>query len=362
MAVPTTIADLDTTASNNDPTGSNSPSVLDDHIRALGAIVKQNASKGSDIASVSTITIPNTGSYFVVTGTTTITGINDSWNGRAVLLKFSGALTLTNSASLVLFGSNITTAAGDTLLIANESAGVWRAVSFGSQTIAGKTIVASSNTITTAASGNLTSTELNAALAELQTDIDGRSLASHNHSGTYEPVQTAASQAEMEAGTETAIRSMSPLRVAQAIAALETSVTFASSAENAAGTVEDKAVDPLGIREAFNATGSAPVYACRAWVNFNGTGTVAIRASGNVTSITDNGTGDYTVSYTTALPDVNYSVVLMAQRTSAGGACDASVYGGASSNLNTGNFRMTVLNAAALAAEDSPLVCAAVFR
>lgn len=57
----------------------------------------------------------------------------------------------------------------------------------------------------------------------------------------------------------------------------------------------------------FNASGSAPVYACRAWVNFNGTGTVAIRASGNVTSITDNGTGDYTVNFTTAMPDVNYS-------------------------------------------------------
>ena len=57
----------------------------------------------------------------------------------------------------------------------------------------------------------------------------------------------------------------------------------------------------------FNASGSAPVYACRAWVNFNGTGTVAIRASGNVSSITDNGTGDYTVNFTTAMPDVNYS-------------------------------------------------------
>ena len=58
----------------------------------------------------------------------------------------------------------------------------------------------------------------------------------------------------------------------------------------------------------FNASGSAPVYACRAWVNFNGTGTVAIRASGNVSSITDNGTGDYTVNFTAALPDVNYAV------------------------------------------------------
>ena len=48
-------------------------------------------------------------------------------------------------------------------------------------------------------------------------------------------------------------------------------------------------------------------YKCRAWVNFNGTGTVAIRASGNVSSITDNGTGDYTVNFTTAMSDANYS-------------------------------------------------------
>tara|TARA_R110000868_G_scaffold261669_3_gene519829 strand:- start:3794 stop:4210 length:417 start_codon:yes stop_codon:yes gene_type:complete len=47
---------------------------------------------------------------------------------------------------------------------------------------------------------------------------------------------------------------------------------------------------------------------CRAWVNFNGTGTVAIRASFNVSSITDNGTGDYTVNFTTAMPDANYAV------------------------------------------------------
>jgi len=43
-----------------------------------------------------------------------------------------------------------------------------------------------------------------------------------------------------------------------------------------------------------------------AWVNFNGTGTVAIRSSYNVSSITDNGTGDYTVNFATALSDANY--------------------------------------------------------
>jgi len=57
---------------------------------------------------------------------------------------------------------------------------------------------------------------------------------------------------------------------------------------------------------------------CRAWVNFNGTSTVAIRASFNVTSITDNGTGDYTVNFTTAMPDANYSANGSFMRSGAG--------------------------------------------
>jgi hypothetical protein len=58
-------------------------------------------------------------------------------------------------------------------------------------------------------------------------------------------------------------------------------------------------------------SGTAPLYMARAWVNFNGTGTVAIRGSGNVSSITDNGTGDYTVNFTTAMSDANYAVTGM---------------------------------------------------
>jgi hypothetical protein len=54
----------------------------------------------------------------------------------------------------------------------------------------------------------------------------------------------------------------------------------------------------------------ATAYGCRAWVNFNGSGTVAIRASGNVSSITDNGTGNYTVNLTTSMVDVNYATVV----------------------------------------------------
>jgi hypothetical protein len=72
------------------------------------------------------------------------------------------------------------------------------------------------------------------------------------------------------------------------------------------------------ITTALNATGSAPIYAARAWVNFNGTGTVAIRASGNVSSITDNGTGDYTVNFTAAMTDANYSAIATSTNTGVG--------------------------------------------
>ena len=57
---------------------------------------------------------------------------------------------------------------------------------------------------------------------------------------------------------------------------------------------------------------------CRAWVYFNGTGTVAINGSFNVSSITDNGTGNYTLNFTNAMPDANYSVSGFACRDVAG--------------------------------------------
>ena len=100
-------------------------------------------------------------------------------------------------------------------------------------------------------------------------------------------------------------------------------------------------------------------YSCRAWVNFNGDGTVAIRASGNVTSITDNGTGDYTANFTTAMPDANY-----------GYALSGSQVGANQSNINprdggfaTSSFRITTFNMdASPAARDYDLVSISVFR
>ena len=104
----------------------------------------------------------------------------------------------------------------------------------------------------------------------------------------------------------------------------------------------------------------ATAYGCRAWVNFNGTGTVAIRASGNVTSITDNGTGDYTVNFTAAMPDANYNVTGTAPRNNAN---DTLILGpkGNASTYSTSAIRISALSDGG-AMEDSPVVSVSIFR
>ena len=108
----------------------------------------------------------------------------------------------------------------------------------------------------------------------------------------------------------------------------------------------------------FNASGSAPVYACRAWVNFNGIGTVAIRASGNVSSITDNGTGNYTVNFATAMPDSNYAVATALGR---GGLGALSVQADGTYNGTTSGVPLLATNAAN-SAIDPPFCGVAIFR
>jgi hypothetical protein len=79
---------------------------------------------------------------------------------------------------------------------------------------------------------------------------------------------------------------------------------------------------------------------CRAWVNFNGTGTVAIRASFNVSSITDNGTGDYTLNFTTAFADANYCAALSGGEGTAGSGGRVP----SSAGSTTTTFRIQVRN------------------
>jgi hypothetical protein len=86
------------------------------------------------------------------------------------------------------------------------------------------------------------------------------------------------------------------------------SILFGSATSSGIGCSLAARIGSTGDFQFNSGYGScATAYGCRAWVNFNGTGTVAIRASGNVSSITDNGTGDYTINFSSALVDANYS-------------------------------------------------------
>jgi hypothetical protein len=114
------------------------------------------------------------------------------------------------------------------------------------------------------------------------------------------------------------------------------------------------------ITGALNATGSAPIYACRAWVNFNGIGTVAIRASGNVSSLTDNGTGNYTVNFTTSMQDANYSAVFSAGIDS--GSTGNGLYAAKQSSASTTSTQLQFGRPDNGALADSDRVNVAIFR
>jgi hypothetical protein len=137
---------------------------------------------------------------------------------------------------------------------------------------------------------------------------------------------------------------------------------------DAASTATDKtitipAVTGVAMTAASNAnnaqfntiTGTAPLYSARAWVNFNGTGTVAIRSSGNVSSITDSGTGLYGINFTTAMPDANYCTAL-----SNGDSVNFDISNRSGSSASVVNVALFKYDATGFA--DSPYVNVAIFR
>ena len=99
---------------------------------------------------------------------------------------------------------------------------------------------------------------------------------------------------------------------------------------------------------------------CRAWVNFNGTGVVAIRQSFNVSSITDNGTGDYTVNFATALADANYSFQGTASHAGTGNNGQIlSILASTAPTTTAVQFRT---QQDGIGVTDSTYVCLAIFR
>jgi hypothetical protein len=125
------------------------------------------------------------------------------------------------------------------------------------------------------------------------------------------------------------------------------------------GTSPTLATPTFDSAQLATVSGTAPLYMCRAWVNFNGTGTVAIRASGNVSSITDSGTGDYTVNFTTAMPDANYAISGSGAQDNTGSQSVLNLYSNTARLV--GSSRINTVNGV-FALADMLVVAVSIFR
>jgi len=130
-----------------------------------------------------------------------------------------------------------------------------------------------------------------------------------------------------------------------------------ATSDIATNAVTSDKITSNAVTEAKLASG---LYTAKAWVNFNGTGTVAIRASGNVSSITDIGVGRYQVNFTNAFADTNYAAVFGAGETSGGGS-DFN-YGVDSAQITTSSIRATYFTSSGAAFADTPYYTVACFR
>jgi hypothetical protein len=131
----------------------------------------------------------------------------------------------------------------------------------------------------------------------------------------------------------------------------------ATAGSLAFGTATEDASGNLAFNSGYGS--SAVAYGCRAWVNFNGTGTVAIRASGNVSSITDNGTGNYTVNFTTAMVDANYASCVSAGGTSTTASTIQSPYG---TTPTASALSISTFNTAWTTGQDCDSINVSIFR
>jgi hypothetical protein len=138
-------------------------------------------------------------------------------------------------------------------------------------------------------------------------------------------------------------------------------VELATNAEAAAGSDTTRAITPATLFGGLNASGATPIYAARAWVNFDGTLTspIAPRASGNVSSVTKSATGTYVLNFTTAAPDANYAVIATCSNDGSG----SNIPGSVSTNTGQTTSAVTLLTRdSSSGSVDRTLVYAAIFR
>ena len=252
------------------------------------------------IASVDTATIRSTGLQFNIASPY----IGDSSNNE--FLSFSTTASAVNQINIAnaATGTNpvISAIGNDTNIgITLTPKGTGR-TNIGQLALDGTTIT------TTAAELNF----VGGVTSAIQTQLNAKApLASPALTGTpTAPTATALTNTTQIATTAFVLASSAPL-ASPAFTGTPTAPT-ASVGTNTT-QLSTTAFVKAEIPSVLNASGSAPLYACRAWVNFNGTGTVAIRASGNVSSITDIAVGRYGVNFTTAISDANYATVVSAR-------------------------------------------------
>jgi hypothetical protein len=133
-----------------------------------------------------------------------------------------------------------------------------------------------------------------------------------------------------------------------------------TSAKIASGAIVNADVNASAAIADSKLTGTT----CKAFVNFNGTSTVAIRASYNVSSITDNGTGDYTVNFTSALADANYSCLITPEFISSGGSSATNFTAVISPDTTPTASLVRLRSGTPTIATfvDCPRICVAIFR
>lgn len=287
-------------------------------------IYEQLFSQGTeaDLASAATTDIGAQLTNFLrITGTTTITSFGTNYKGPR-FLRFAGAVTLTNGAALTLpGGANITTAAGDCCIVIPRAtlgtADGWQVMAYqGASGITTSNIA--NNAVTYAKMQSVSAGKV------LGRDTSGAGVVQELPIAIDTSGNAVIGASSPTSGYRLTLTGGSGLNISNVGATDNSIVKYSNSVKNwYAGLRGDTSntwalADDIGFRLAVDTNGNlqfnsgygsvANAYGCRAWVNFNGTGTVAIRGSGNVSSITDNAVGDYTVNFTSAMPDVNYAM------------------------------------------------------
>lgn len=306
-------------------------------------------------------------------GTVTSVGGTGTVNG----ISLSGTVTSTGNLTLggTLSGVSLTTQVSGTLPVANGGTGITSlgtgvatflgtpssanlAAAVTDETGTGALVFATSPTLVTPALGTPASGVVTNLTGTASININGTVGATTANTGAFTTL-SATGVTTVQAGTAAApaITTTGDTNTGIFFPAADT-IAFAE------GGVEAVRITSAANLQFNSGYGSvATAYGCRAWVNFNGTGTVAIRANGNVSSITDNGVGDYTVNFSNAMPDADYVVVATGSGVS-GTNFTPSVGPSSTVAPTTGAVRISAdgSNGTVTAARDSARVSVAIFR